>query len=103
MAIYSNITSFMKQGDGWTDPADDPFISEVDLSRPSVNVDTELDSPAVEARRNLTIALSKISQERRAEMGYSMINMLQECTWDGKKCGHRYVQLSLLHIMFCPL
>ena len=79
----------MKQEVDVMDAADDPFIPEVDLSRPWVNVNTSLDSPALETKRNISIALSNIPWETRAQMGFSLNNMLQECTWDGRKCALR--------------
>ena len=76
----------MKQENDVTDPSDEPFIPEVDLSKPWVNVDSSMDSPTLETKRNISIALGNISEQTRARMGFSLNDMLQECTWNGRKC-----------------
>ena len=65
------------------------FEPEIDLSKPWVIVDTEADSPAVERAKNLSNAMANIPPETKQKMGFTVQDMLQECTWNGNTCTTR--------------
>ena len=71
------------------DESDGPFVPDVDVSRSWVSINTTLDSLAVEIKKNVSRALAKIPEDTRLKMGYSLDDLLLECTWNGRKCNRR--------------
>ena len=76
------------------DPTDAPFEPEIDMSKPWVTVDPEASAPSVEAVKNISNAMAKIPAEKRQKMGFSIHDMLHDCTWNGRMCSARFVQYS---------
>ena len=73
------------------DVSDEPFTPDIDMSKPWVTVDTEAASPAVEAAKNLSKALANIPADTKEKMGFTIHDMLLECSWNGKSCSPRWV------------
>ena len=75
-----------KQTGDLYDSADEPFFPEYDLSdKPWMR--SHMASIEVQTLSNISQTLVDIPVNIKMKMGHQLGTMMQQCTWDGVKCG----------------